>query len=91
MTNWTLRGRNFPPGVRRMQALMGQQAAFAHGREQLKALAGLEVSTKSVERRSRPYLHDYRKTLELKGFLGKREEIAYGKPYLMCQPVFQHY
>lgn len=40
----------FSPGVRRMQALVGQQAPFAHGREQLKALAGLEVTTKSVER-----------------------------------------
>jgi hypothetical protein len=38
------------PGVRRMHALVGQQAPFAHGREQLKVLAGLEVTTKSVER-----------------------------------------
>ena len=38
------------PGVRRMQALMGQQAPFDHGREQIKLLAGLEVTTKSVER-----------------------------------------
>jgi hypothetical protein len=40
----------FSPGVRRMQALVGQQAPFEHGREQLKALAGLEVTAKSVER-----------------------------------------
>jgi hypothetical protein len=40
----------FSPGVRRMQAMVGQQAPFAHGREQMKVLAGLEVSTKSVER-----------------------------------------
>lgn len=40
----------FSPGVRRMQALVGQQAPFGHGREQLKLLAGLEVTTKSVER-----------------------------------------
>jgi hypothetical protein len=40
----------FSPGVRRMQALMGQQAPFDHGREQMKVLAGLEVTTKSVER-----------------------------------------
>jgi hypothetical protein len=38
------------PGVRRMQALVGAEAAFEHGREQMKLLAGLEVSTKSVER-----------------------------------------
>jgi Uncharacterised protein family (UPF0236) len=40
----------FSPGVRRMQALVGQQAPFDHGREQLRLLAGLEVTTKSVER-----------------------------------------
>jgi hypothetical protein len=40
----------FSPGVRRMQALVGQQAPFEHGREQLKLLAGLDVTTKSVER-----------------------------------------
>lgn len=38
------------PGVRRMQALVGQQAPFDHGREQMKLLAGLEVTAKSVER-----------------------------------------
>jgi len=40
----------FSPGVRRMQAIVGQEAPFAHGREQMKVLAGLEVTTKSVER-----------------------------------------
>jgi hypothetical protein len=40
----------FSPGVRRMQALVGQEAPFDDGREQMKVLAGLEVTTKSVER-----------------------------------------
>ena len=38
------------PGVRRMQALLGQAAPFEQGREQMKVLAGLEVTAKSVER-----------------------------------------
>jgi hypothetical protein len=38
------------PGVRRMQAVVGQEAPFDHGRQQMKLLAGLEVTTKSVER-----------------------------------------
>lgn len=38
------------PGVRRMDALVGQQGPFDEGREQMKMLAGLEVTTKSVER-----------------------------------------
>jgi hypothetical protein len=40
----------FSPGVRRMQAMVGQEAPFEDGREQMKILAGLEVTTKSVER-----------------------------------------
>jgi hypothetical protein len=40
----------FSPGVRRMQAVVGQAAPFDHGRQQLDVLAGLEVTTKSVER-----------------------------------------
>jgi hypothetical protein len=38
------------PAVRRMQALVGQEAPFDHGREQIKLLAGLEVTAKAVER-----------------------------------------
>ncbi len=38
------------PGVRRMQAVVGQDAPFDHGRQQMKLLADLEVTTKSVER-----------------------------------------
>lgn len=41
---------DFSPGVRRMQALVGQESPFDHGREQMKILAGLEVTAKSVER-----------------------------------------
>jgi len=40
----------FSPGVRRMQAVVGQEAPFDHGRQQMKLLADLEVTTKSVER-----------------------------------------
>jgi hypothetical protein len=40
----------FSPGVRRMQAVVGQEAPFDHGRQQMKLLADPEVTTKSVER-----------------------------------------
>jgi hypothetical protein len=40
----------FSPGVRRMQAVVGQDAPFDHGRQQMQLLADLEVTTKSVER-----------------------------------------
>jgi hypothetical protein len=42
--------RDCSPGVRRMQAIVGQETPFDHGREQMKVLAGLEVTAKSVER-----------------------------------------
>jgi hypothetical protein len=40
----------FSPGVRRMQSFVGQEAPFDHGRQQMKLLADLEVTTKAVER-----------------------------------------
>ena len=50
----------FSPGVRRMQALVGQEAPFDHGREQMKVLAGLEVTAKSVERTAEALGRRYR-------------------------------
>ena len=38
------------PGVRRMLATVGQDAPFDHGRQQMKLLADLELTTKAVER-----------------------------------------
>jgi len=38
------------PGVRRMLAVVGSEAPFHHGRQQMKLLAELEVTTKAVER-----------------------------------------
>lgn len=38
------------PGVRRMLALVGSETSFDHGRQQMELLAGLEVTTKAVER-----------------------------------------
>ncbi len=47
---WDIEETEFSSGVRRMCALVGQQAPFDHGREQMRVLAGLEVTTKAVER-----------------------------------------
>jgi hypothetical protein len=40
----------FSPGVRRMLAVVGQDSPFDQGRQQMKLLADLEVTTKAVER-----------------------------------------
>src|SRR5437660_5470757 len=45
-----IESQNLSPGVRRMLAVVGQAAPFDQGREQMKVLAGLEVTTKAVER-----------------------------------------
>ena len=42
----------YSPGVRRMMGMVGSETSFAHGREQLHLLAGLEVTAKSVERQA---------------------------------------
>ena len=41
---------DFSPGLRRMLAAVGSEAAFAQGRDQIQLLAGLEVTAKAVER-----------------------------------------
>lgn len=45
-----IKNTELSPGVRRMQGMVGQEAPFDRGREQMKLLAGLEVTAKSVER-----------------------------------------
>jgi hypothetical protein len=42
--------KELSPGVRRMLALVGAEASFGHGRQQMELLAGLEVTAKAVER-----------------------------------------
>jgi hypothetical protein len=44
--------QEFSPGVRRMMAVVGSDAVFEVGRGQMELLAGLRVSTKSVERQA---------------------------------------
>jgi hypothetical protein len=43
-------GTECSPGVRRMMAVVGSESSFDRGRQQLQLLAGLEVTTKAVER-----------------------------------------
>jgi hypothetical protein len=45
-------GVSCSPGVRRMLAVVGSEASFDQGREQLELLAGIEVTAKAVERQA---------------------------------------
>lgn len=47
---WDVRDTEVSPGVRRMLGVVGADAPFDHGRHQMRSLAGLEVTTKAVER-----------------------------------------
>jgi hypothetical protein len=75
----------FSPGVRRMQALVGQQAPFEHGREQMQALAGLEVTAKSIERTAEAIGADIaqREQGEIQKALQLDLPIPIGRPILM--------
>jgi hypothetical protein len=42
--------QDLSPGVRRMLSVVGAEAPFDHGRQQMQLLAGLTVTTKAVER-----------------------------------------
>jgi hypothetical protein len=71
------------PGVRRMQAAVGQETPFDHGRQQMKLLADLEVTTKSVERTAEAIGADIAQ--------GEREEIGRAVqldlPIMLGKPV----
>lgn len=45
-------GTEYSPAVRRMMAIIGSENSFEQGRQQLAELAGLEVTTKAVERQA---------------------------------------
>ena len=72
----------FSPGVRRMHALLGQQAPFDQGREQMKVLAGLEVTAKSVERTAEAIGEDIarRQREEMEKAMQLRLPVLMGKP-----------
>ena len=74
---------DFSPGVRRMHALVGQQAPFDQGRQQIKVLAGLEVTTKAVERSAEAIGQDivYRQQQEI------QRAVQLDLPIVVDQPI----
>jgi hypothetical protein len=72
----------FSPGVWRMLAMVGQQAAFEPGRQQMELLAGLSVTAKAVERISEAMGTDIemRQQRELDRALQLTLPIPLGKP-----------
>jgi hypothetical protein len=69
-----------------MQALVGQQAPFNHGREQMKVLAGLEVTAKSVERTAEAIGADIadRGQREIRKAVQLDLPVIVGEPFRFC-------
>jgi hypothetical protein len=71
------------PGVRRMLALVGSEAPFDHGRQQIELLAGLKVTAKAVERTAEAIGADIAQ--------GEQREIQRARqldlPIVLCQPI----
>jgi len=72
-----IENRDCSPGVRRMDAIVGQQGPFERGREQMKVLAGLDVTAKSVERTAESIGTD----------IAAREQLEIGKAVQLDLPV----
>ncbi|MGH8647351.1 MAG: ISKra4 family transposase [Gammaproteobacteria bacterium] len=70
-------GSELSPGVRRMLAVVGNEAPFDHGREQMKLLAGLTVTTKAVERTAEAMGED----------IAARQEPEIGRALQLCLPT----
>ena len=73
----------FSPGVRRMQAMVGQEAPFDRGREQMEVLAGLEVTAKSVERTAEAIGEDIAQRQEEES----RKALQWDLPAVVGEPI----
>lgn len=73
----------FSPGVRRMQAMVGQEAPFQRGREQMKVLAGLEVTAKSVERTAEAVGRDIKRQEQRE----RQEALQLNLPAVAGEPI----
>jgi hypothetical protein len=78
-----IEGTAYSPAVRRMMALVGSEGSFDQGRQQLEQLAGLEVTTKAVERQAETIGEDiaHREQAHL------REAIQLGLPQMQMPPI----
>ena len=65
--------KDLSPGVRRMLATVGSEAPFDHGRRQIELLAGLEISTKAVERTAESIGEDLYASVDQQA--AKREDV----------------
>jgi len=76
---WDVENTEFSPGVRRMNALVGQEAPFDQGRQQMELLAGLEVTTKAVERTAETIGGDIAQ--------GEQRAVPLDLPIVVAEPV----
>jgi hypothetical protein len=75
------------PGVRRMQAVVGQESPFDRGRQRMKLLANLDVTTKAVERTAEAIGEDIaaRQQVEI------RRAMQLDLPVIISEPISVFY
>jgi hypothetical protein len=76
-------GTAYSPAVRRMMALVGSEGSFEQGRQQLEQLAGLEVTTKAVERQA----EDIGQDIANREQAHLEEAIQLGLPQIQVPPI----
>ncbi len=73
----------YSPAVRRMMAIVGSEGSFEQGRQQLEQLAGLEVTTKAVERQAEAIGQD----IASREQAHMKEPIQLGLPQIQTPPI----
>jgi hypothetical protein len=78
-----IEGTAYSPAVRRMMAIVGSEGSFEQGRQQLAQLAGLEVTTKAVERQAEAIGADIARREQAH----LEEPIQLGLPQIQIPPI----
>jgi len=75
--------QDLSPGVRRMLSVVGSEAPFDHGRQQMKLLAGLAVTTKAVERTAETLGED----ISVRQRKQTQRALQFDLPMVMGEPI----
>lgn len=75
-----IEGTLISPGVRRMAGLVGAKESFDEGRRDLEELAGLKISTKTLERIAEAIGADIELKMNLESELAMSDKLAWLKP-----------
>ena len=78
-----IENQDLSPGVRRMLSVVGSEAPLDHGRQQMKLLAGLAVTTKAVERTAETLGED----ISARQRKQTQQALQFDLPMVMGEPI----